>query len=86
MVLGNAKIWDLRECKDIVIPDGVERIGSYWFWRASIENVMIPASVREIGVEVFCECRKLREVTFKEKSKLTTIGKGAFYCCKLTSV
>lgn len=27
-MLGSAKIWDLKELKDIVIPDGTVRIGN----------------------------------------------------------
>lgn len=35
-MLGNMRIWDLRRLKDVVIPDGVERIGNYWFWGSDI--------------------------------------------------
>ena len=56
-MLGNAKIWDLKELKDIVIPDGVERIENYWFWGAEVESVTIPASVREICAEAFYGCK-----------------------------
>ena len=30
-MLGNARVWDLKELEDVVVPDGVEKIGSYWF-------------------------------------------------------
>ena len=37
-MLGNMKIWDLKKLKDVVIPNGVERIKNYWFWGADIEK------------------------------------------------
>ena len=55
-MVGNVRVWDLRGRKDIVIPEGVERIGNYWFWDSGIENVTVPASVREIGTDAFCYC------------------------------
>lgn len=54
---------------------------------------MIPASVREIGTEAFCNCAKLRTLTLQqfwtgnigcvsqEKSNLRSIGARAFYGC-----
>ena len=80
-------VWDLRELKDVVIPDGVERIGSRWFWGSGIESVAIPASVREIGTEAFGRCESLRFVIFTESiSPETTtsairIEKNAFQDC-----
>ena len=67
-VLGNTRIWDLRKLKNVVIPDGVERIGNYLFWGSNIESVTIPASVKEIGEGTFCRCKKLKRVTFEEGS------------------
>ena len=79
---GNTKVWDLRRQKNVVIPDGVERIGNQWFWGCEVESVTVPASVREIGADAFSECENLREVVFQGQSKLKTIGKGAFSGCK----
>lgn len=79
---GNAKVWDLRKQKNVVIPDGVERIGNQWFRGCEVESVTVPASVREIGADAFSECESLREVVFQGQSKLKTIGKGAFSGCK----
>lgn len=65
----------------MTIPDGVERIGNHWFWRAKVESVTIPASVREIGVEAFSRCKRLENVAFEEGSRLKIIRKGAFRGC-----
>lgn len=56
-MIGNVCVWDLRKLKDVVVPDGVERIGNRWFWGAAIESAEIPASVQEIGVDAFCICK-----------------------------
>ena len=72
------KVWDLRKQKDVVIPDGVEKIGSYWFWDTDVENVLVPASVRELGIDAFHGCEKLKSVTFAEGSRLETIRRGCF--------
>lgn len=59
------RVWDLRGLKAVVIPDGAEFIGSYWFYRCEIESVEIPASVREIGVEAFFGCEELEKLVFR---------------------
>ena len=81
----STRVWDLRELRDVVVPDGVERVGSRWFWGAGIESVTIPASVREICTDAFRNCEQLKEITFKEGSQLKEIGRGAFCCSGLTS-
>ena len=61
---GSVSVWALRELRDVVIPEGTERVGSYWFWGSNVESVGIPASAREIGTEAFCYCASLRKVSF----------------------
>ena len=58
-MVGDVKVRDLRDCKEAVIPEGVARIGNHWFWESEVESVTIPASVREIGADAFCNCRSL---------------------------
>ena len=65
---GGVRLQDLCTTKDVVIPDGVERIGNNWFWGSGVESVKIPASVREIGEYAFRNCKKLRQITFSESS------------------
>ena len=65
VLLGNYFIWDLPELREIVIPDGVEKVEDYQLYNGNVESVMIPASVREIRPNAFCDCRKLQNVTFK---------------------
>lgn len=77
-VTGDARAWDPRSCTQVVIPEGTEKIANRWFWGSSIESATIPASVREIGVDAFSECRNLRTVTFAPESRLERIRSECF--------
>lgn len=48
---------ELRELKEVVIPEGSHAIGNYWFWGSSVESVTIPSNVKRIGVEAFYDCK-----------------------------
>ena len=76
--VGSMKLLDLRNCKQVVIPAGIEKIGNRWFCNSGIESVEIPASVREIGVDAFFRCKNLKSVVFAPESKLEKIGAGCF--------
>lgn len=80
-MMGSVRVWDLRNCKQVVIPDGIERIGNQWFWGSEIASVTIPTNVREIGPDTFRNSKNLREVVFQEKSRLKSIRDGVFYYC-----
>ena len=77
----NVPILDLRRQKEVVLPEGICKIGDYWFRGSKIENVTIPASVRSIGERSFCCCEKLRHVRLAKGSRLETIGEYCFFCC-----
>ena len=66
----------LRKVKNVVVPEGVERIGSYWFRGSDVQSVVIPDSVREIGAEAFCACDKLRRVTFGKGGKVSAMAEN----------
>ena len=78
---GSARVWDLRGLREAVVPDGTERIGAYWFWGSDVERVVLPASVREVSASAFCNCRRLREVVFREGSKLRELEGHTFCGC-----
>ena len=54
----------LKTIQVLELPEDLERIGSYWFMRSSVERVVVPASVKEIGSHAFDGCKKLKEVVF----------------------
>lgn len=81
MKINGVRIWDLRGCKEVAIPEGTERIENYWFCDSGIESASLPASVRKIGSGAFCGCKNLKKVVFDEGCRLETIGDSAFCCC-----
>lgn len=57
-------LWDIRALKDVALPEGIKKIGMYWFAHADIESVEIPREVKIIEEGAFYRCKKLREVKF----------------------
>lgn len=78
---GDIRVWDLRNCREVIIPEGTERIENNWFYSCDVESVTVPASVKEIRANAFRNCTNLREVIFQEGSQLKTIGTSAFCKC-----
>ena len=78
LMMGDVNVWDFRDCRQLVIPEGVERIGNHWFFGSDVESVTIPVSVREIGTDAFCNCKNLKLVTFASGSQLEKIGTRSF--------
>ena len=65
---------------DLIIPDGVTKIGSRAFYHCNSESVTIPDSVAEIGDAAFCDCISLTSVTIG--NGVTLIGDIAFEGCR----
>ena len=72
--------------KDVVIPDGVTRIGAKAFFSCrSLTSITIPDSMTSIGDSAFYECKSLTSITIPDS--VTSIGRYAFYgCTSLTSI
>lgn len=85
-MIGNARAWALRDCRQVVIPDGAEKVGNHCFWGTDVERVEIPASVLEIGADAFHGCEKLREVVFVPGSRLEKIGQNCFYNTRIERI
>ena len=73
-------LWNLRAIKDVIIPDGIEKIGDNWFAGCQIESVEIPASVKIIGAKAFYLCKNLKRVVFMSGSKLEKANSGNLCC------
>ena len=70
---------------DLVIPEGVSRIGSAAFVRCNVSKITLADSVTIIGDCAFYDCRDLNSVEFG--NRVTIIGSSAFYnCMKLTEI
>ena len=83
------KFVDTGNAKEIIVPDGVTHIvssvfrnNSYsWAPKSSMEKVVLPASVREIGATAFANCRDLKHI---EMPTGINVGLKAFVgCCSL---
>ncbi len=62
---------------NIVIPDGVTRIGSSAFRGRFLISITIPGSVKSIGEEAFFFCSALTDITFGgTKAQWNAIRKG----------
>lgn len=86
VLIGNDKLADLRRLRDVSFPEGTVRIGNYWFFGSGVENVTVPASVKTIGVDAFCNCKNLKSVTFADGSTVEQIESGCFYGSKLAEI
>ena len=79
--------WVETMITDVVIPEGVEKIGSYafasWedgqFYETALKSVTIPSTVRVIGDHAFCGATELTSLTLPEG--VEEIGWGAFAYC-----
>jgi len=71
---------------DVVIPEGVTKIGDYAFYRCnSLTSINIPDSVTKIGDYAFYRCNSLTSINIPDS--VTKIGDYAFYRCNsLTSI
>ena len=65
--------------KEVIVPEGMDRIGGHWFRESGIGNITIPASLKEIGSEAFYGCNCLKCVTILPGSQLEKIGPDSFY-------
>lgn len=61
----------------VVIPEGIEAIERWCFFRKSLETITVPPGVKEIN-EAFCQCVNLIEIDLPD---ITTIGSDAFKGC-----
>lgn len=64
---------------DVVVPDGVEKIGRIVFWNKNITSIVLPDSLKEIGESAF-RYSNITNITLPDN--LEKIGKDAFFGCK----
>lgn len=68
----------------VIIPEGVEEIQSYAFANlTALEEVVLPTTLKKIGVGAFYGCTKLKKINLEN---VQFINKEAFYECALENV
>lgn len=80
------KQWYIGEdtIKKVIIPEGVEEIQSYAFAKlTALEEVVLPTTLKKIGVGAFYGCEKLKKINLEN---VQFINKEAFFECALENV
>ena len=78
MLPRDVQLSDLKQLRDVIIPEGTDVIGANWFRNCEIKSVAIPASVTVICSGAFRGCAQLKRVTFQLGSRLEKIGEESF--------
>lgn len=82
-LLIQGKEYDFYEAEDLVIPEGVSRIGKEFFCGSeTLRSVVMPREVAEIGPQAFAFCSKLQRVKVLGPA---AIGSSAFSYCSVLS-
>lgn len=64
---------------DIILPDTVQRIGSFCKFADTVKTVAIPENVKVIEKYAFCDCTGLSKIIIPDS--VTSIGNSAFSGC-----
>ena len=81
-----SKQWYIGESTitKVVIPEGVEKIGSYAFANlTALEEVVLPSTLNAIEYGAFYGCTSLKTITFSGENNLQIINQNAFENCDL---
>ena len=52
--------------EEIKLPSNLEMIGDYAFWETGIKKIVIPKTVRYLGVDIFYQCKNLAAIIVEE--------------------
>ena len=79
--------YNIKSLTKVTFPEGLEIIGSNAFEYTSLEEVEIPASVRNIGYHAFGDIYTLTKAIFLGDNDIPELGGGIFCSCsKLTEL
>ncbi|OKL23691.1 hypothetical protein BRO51_01285, partial [Metamycoplasma hominis] len=60
--IGESAFYGCANLKEVILNEGLEKIGAETFYDTKIESITIPGSVKEIGESAFYGCENLKEV------------------------
>lgn len=78
VVIGKNLLKSLKQLRQVMMPNSIDRIGNYWFAYSGVETVVLPASVRQLGEESFRGCERLVRVVLALDSRLQVVGHNCF--------
>ena len=62
---------DCNNLKEIILPEGCERLLRSTFWDCSnLERVVIPSSIKEVLPNQFIGCKSLKEIVFQNPESI----------------
>ena len=74
--IGCAAFAGFKNIKVVKLPAGVEKIEAYAFFRSSIEEIVIPASVEIVEDRAFGYCKNLKDLVFEGNDIM--LGSGLY--------
>lgn len=69
---------DCENLKTVTLPEGLETLGEFVFFRSGIQSISFPSTLREISAYCCSACKCLTHVHIKEGVK--EISMDAFHC------
>ncbi|MGC7169753.1 leucine-rich repeat protein [Metamycoplasma hominis] len=82
--IGDCAFSGCRNLKEVILNEGLEKIGAWAFEDTKIESITIPSSIKEIGDNAFYGCKNLKEIILNEG--LEKIGYEAFRDTNIDSI
>jgi uncharacterized protein YjdB len=67
------------ELEEVIIPEGITKIGEQAFSETAIKEIKLPATLKEIGYAAFQGCKKMEQVIVDEQNKNFATVDGILY-------
>ena len=83
--IGKTAFKSCRSLQMNKLPVSLTNIGTQAFYASGFKELVIPASVNNLGVEVFSDCANLEKVEFAEGSAISTLPERTFWNCRKLS-
>lgn len=78
--IGQQAFQHCTRLKEVVLPEGLEKINSSAFFESGIESILIPAGVTKIDDGAFQYCYQLKSITIP--NGIERLENSAFYGCR----
>ena len=72
---------DKRRLTSVRLNEGLETLEERCFAHSGLRRLVLPASVKSVGPEAFCGCRRLEHADLQKARGLRELGEGAFESC-----